>query len=275
MTIKEIYNATINKSNKEVQMILKFSNDNDVVITKESWNPDSSFIRRSRRRLTEDFQLVCDNGDSQVYRTFSGKVHEYVLYVAADFEILHAVIKEQEYKKAEKMSAAVTSEPGTAKDKLEGKPSYDGVMHILPIVKDNKFWTQYYCTELKDGVFNGSETVNTTPHAYMGEYLAVLNGLRSALKYPDKVSVVKIHQPRSARYRDGAFKFATGEWKPYNPFVQHYVDKINELKDKLAAVGISIVFVRGGRKSTPSVRTGDTQCPNIGNQPSALEKQAG
>lgn len=77
MKLQELYEL-----NSRYQVVLSFSNNEWVLLCSECFEENSEFIRRSRIRLMQEFQLVESTDEHSIYRTYRGPgLCDYVAYV--------------------------------------------------------------------------------------------------------------------------------------------------------------------------------------------------
>lgn len=251
MTLQEVFNNYLN-----YQVVLTFSNNNDVLITEDCFNTQSKFYRRSKVRLGVDFVYVGYIHDdvfvqtpdinnsitdiTLVFRTYRGKDKaNYMLYV---FMGEYKMLEHYKYKKRDNYNRimAQTYEQAT----LKTQPIPDKVLDICPhIYKDKTYFVSYRNNGLKAGIHYSKLYNNDLPGDYYGYYLAVLVGLTVAKKYAGRITQVRVFHPDD-KMCDGVYMFPLKKWKPRNPYMIDYVDKVNTLKSELQALGISICWMK-------------------------------
>lgn len=254
-SIQEIY-SNWSLSLKPFQMVLKFSNDADVVITGADMEQNSKFIRRSKRRLGESFELagylvdgeIVDEyqaGCGEFWRTYTKGKCDYFLYVSNDFQLIENV-KRRSYKK-DKERTDETIHQVSYKDIIP--PDVEKVVDLY-VTHDGRF----YSFEMESPLFRKGEKVASdkreykTSNLYVGQYMATIYGLRTVLKNSSMFDKVRIHPDNSLQYAAGVYKLPMKKWRPFNKECQSYVDEFLRLKEELALNNVSIVFSieRGG-----------------------------
>lgn len=255
MTIKEIYGATKKRFNETpFQMVLKFSNDTDVIITDADMEEGSRFIRNSKRRLTEEFDIAVVEADMTVYRTHTeDKTNQYYLIVGTDFEMVKQYsrksYKEVKEDVAEKEAAKPEFEPGDGQmitdmnmlvkmglipESYIAPPTHE--MHLsigsvqdgtyfVRLKMDSKVWTSH-SYEFKDDIWKY-------------QFYGVLFGMKVALK-ANGVQKLFIH-PNTGRNSAGVYKIPAGQWRPYGN-MKDYKAEVLRMKDLFAKKGVSLIF---------------------------------
>lgn len=242
------------------QVVLKFSNDNDVLITADMMDENSKFIRMSRRRLDEEFvfdgiiqgdvmmhgdeSLAANECDGHMYRTFcKGKCNYFLFIITNEKYRLLENIKRKSYKTCRKESdeailrqAAQTTEPN--------------VEHVadLYVTHDRADEQTTYSFEMNSPLFRHSllsdEIEYISRNEYVGQYMAVIYGLRVVLNNADMFHKIRIHPDTDKKYAAGVYNLPLGKWKPFNQECATYAKMMNELKDQLGKKGVSICFMK-------------------------------
>lgn len=234
----------------DYQMVLSFSNNDDVVITKSDFEPNSKFLRRSRKRLSEEFKfcgyihdvdIISDKiaeDDIVVYRTYR-EGSDYILYIYSNYKVLESVRKKLSYQKIIKRTKN-TLEPAA--------PAPDMILDIYPYIQNN---TNKYCVGCRHDKLGNTRNnltcsrvyTHSMPYDYLGYYKATLLGLVIAKKYPELIQEVRVNIDNDY-YFQGVGKFITGEWtNPDNVYIQDYIRNFDILRKELQDMGISIRFV--------------------------------
>lgn len=251
MKLQELFN-----SHKGCQVVLSFSNNNEVLITDESFNPKSKFVRRSKIRLEMDF---CVSGvikgetlihvtegalpkryDVLIYRTYRGAGKtDYVVYVyTKEYKFLENIKRKVSHSRV----VAQTDKHLTLNSITEPMP--DKVLDICPHIdpKDNTYWVSYRHNDFKSWVYNSPTYESTYPHSYICYLSGVIIGLTIAKKYPDKITQVRVFHPDDTMAK-GIYMFALRRWKPKNEYTIGYTNSVNMLKKELQDLGISVCFM--------------------------------
>lgn len=250
MTIQEIH-----KNYNNFQIILSFSNNNDVLITDDCFNTQSKFYRRSKVRLGVDFIYTgyinnnvfvrlnainnTPNNSILVFRTYRGNnKSDYVLYVfMGEYKMLEHYKKQVSYKRV----MAQTCKQMTLNSIT--KPMPDKVLDICPHIYKNKtYFVSYRSNGLKSGLYYSPLYNNTMPDDYLGYYAGVLVGLTMAKKYSTKINMVRIYHPDDYMTK-GLYMFPLKKWKPRNSYMIDYLNKVNQLKHDLELLNISVQWI--------------------------------
>lgn len=246
-SIKEIYQWWSATGTGQFQMVLKFSNDNAVVISGIDLEENSKFVRRSKRRLGEEFELagyIVDGeiveeyqpGCGEFWRTYCKGKCNYFLYVGRDFDFVENV-KRRSYKKDDK-ATQITINSLT-------KPDVERVIDVLGLCNQTQYWCKLDSPMFKDSAVISERHDTCSRNYYVGQYMGVILALRTVLQYAGSVDKVRVFADKSIKYSAGVYNLPLGKWKPFNKECQTYRDMMIELKDKMAQAGISIVFMQG------------------------------
>lgn len=239
------------------QVVLKFSNNNDRLIVPSDMDVNSKFIRSSKRRLGEDFvfdgiiqgdvvvhgtnaQLGNETCDGHVYRTHVKDKCDYFLFVITNEKyVLLENLRKKSYS-----SLRTNSNRQLTLNSIT-KPNADREMSICGGYDDGFYYFSATSPLFKDNATYQSMAVEYhTNHEYIGQYLGVCFGLKTALVHADKLDKVKVYSDKSLRYADGVYKLPLGNWRPFNQECQSYIDTITALKEELAKKGVSICFMK-------------------------------
>lgn len=265
MTLQEIYNK-----HQDHQIVLSFSNNNDVLITKDCFEQDSKFYRRSKIRLGMDFTLsavihkdefITDTriteGDVLIYRTFRGdNYNDYVVYVyTGEYKLLEHYKKRASYRRV----IAQTDKQLTFNSITS--PAPDKVLDICPHIKGKHYFVAYRNNGLKRGIHYSNMYNNDKPYEYLGYMLGVLVGLHTAKKYAGNITEVRVFCPNKP-YAKRVYMYPLGYWKSNNAYIQSYVDEVNKYKTELQELGISICFMKEGTDVV--MHTPSNVCPRCG-----------
>lgn len=249
MVLKEVFNSY----SKEYQVVLSFSNNNEVLITEDCFCTESKFYRRSKIRLGVDFimsgmiqentfvrttdQTTANNSDAIIYRTYRGTGKtDYVLYIyKGEYKLL------EHYKKKVSHNRVITQTSQMSINSIT-HPVPDKVLDICPHIEGKDYWVSYKHPELKTGEYCSPLYKNTMPYSYLGYMAGVLVGLTIAKSYPERINQVRIFHPDD-EWSKCIYMFPLKKWKPKNSYTQDYVNKIEQLKKELMALGISICFM--------------------------------
>lgn len=246
MILQEVYNKYPN-----AQIVLSLTNNNDVLVTGDCFNPQSKFCRMSKIRLSVDFVLsgVFQNdsfvrtsedklypGAVLVYRTYrEKKENDYVLYIyTGEYSYLHNIKKKINRKR-------IISQTSEQRQVLEGKPLPNNVLDVCPHIDGKKYYIEYRSNGLKSGT-HYSQMYQNTEASYLGYYFGTLVGLVTAKKYPNKINMVRVFVPDD-EYAKGVYMFPLKKWKPKNTYMKQYTNHVEVLKHELQELGISICFM--------------------------------
>lgn len=249
MTLQEVFNSYAN-----YQVVLSFSNNNEILITDDCFCSDSKFFRRSKIRLGVDFlmsgvvqgnafiqttdQTAASNSNVIIFRTYRGnKKSDYVLYIyKGEYKLLEHFKKKVSHKRI----ITQTSRQMTLNSITE--PSLDKVLDICPHVKNMDYWISYRNNGLKSGIYYSPLYKNDMPYSYLGYMAGVLIGLTIAKKYVGRINQVRIFHP-DYEWSKGIYMFPLKKWRPKNNYTQDYTNRIQQLKKELQDLGISICFM--------------------------------
>lgn len=256
-SIQEIY-ATMKEEyqGQPFQMLVKFSNNPDRIVCEADLEPNSKFVRASKRLLGESFE---DDGfivggeivrgdvdaadvDGYAFRTWTkGKHNQYLLYVSSNFQYVEN-IRKKSYSSLKKESDA--SRQLSVNDVTDPNP--DRVVSII-----GTGYGREYGFRMRSHMFHedyvSKAYQNDTGLDYVAQYMGVVLGLKTVLNNADQIDVVKIYADTSKKYGSGVYKLPLKKWIPYNRHCRAYVDEMFALKEKLAEKGVSICFtVRKG-----------------------------
>jgi hypothetical protein len=250
MILQEVYSTYRN-----YQMILSLSNNEDVLITEDCFNPDSKFFRSSKVRLGVDFvlsgyihndsiistnnQTSINESDVIIFRTYRGQ-NDYILYIyKGDYKVLQSIRKKISRRKVIKQTP-VEQHQITIQEMT--KPLPNKVLDICPGISKNTYWVDYKHQAFDTGKIRSGVYSHNMPHVYLGYYAAVLLGLTIAKKYPEQIHEVRISIPHDY-YSYGVGKFVTGDWTPNSAYIEDYVRRFNILKKELQELNMTIRFI--------------------------------
>lgn len=240
------------------QVVLKFSNDNDVLITADMMDENSKFIRNSKRRLDEEFvfdgiiqgetmihgdeSLALNECDGYMYRTFvKGKCNYFLFIITNSKYMMLENIKRKSYKACRKESdEAILRQATTA-------PNVEHVADLY-VTHDRVGVQTLYSFEMKSPLFRhallSDEIEYVSNNEYVGQYMAVIYGLRTVLNNAEMFHKVRIYPDKEKRYAAGVYQLPLGKWRPFNQECATYARMMLELKDQLAQKGVSICFMK-------------------------------
>lgn len=229
MTLQEIRNI-----NKEYQMVLSFSNNNDVVIEEEDFDPNSKFVRRSKIRLDMNFEEIQNDSGMMIFRTYRGK-NDYIVYLAAEYKIVEAYRKKVSHSQTIKSSE---NKQMTLKDII--KPNKDNVLHGYITVNSNQFYWSINHPDLKhwrssDYVIDKTQPTWFTSFMAVYKMLSILSREDQCMHY--KQVIVHLHENNKA-----LAKLASGKWEAHNHYTKWYVESIKELRKIFQSNHVSLVF---------------------------------
>ena len=230
MTLEEI-----RKLNNEYQMVLSFSNNNEVVIEKEDFDPNSKFMRRSKIRLGMDFEKIQDDKDLMIFRTFRerGKT-DYIVYLAAEYKIVESYRRH-------------TSHSQTIKDTAEKQ------LRLNDFIKPNKDNKLNAYININNYVFNWNikhpdktwkscdYTMADRYPQWLSSYMAIIKMLE-VLSRKDQCEHYKsiiIHLDNKDRT---IMYLATGKYTAKNYYTKLYVNQIEQYRKELQNNHVSLVF---------------------------------
>lgn len=243
------------------QVVLKFSNDNDVLITPEMMDENSKFIRNSKRRLDEEFifdgiiqgdamihgsddTLANSECDGYMYRTFvKGKCNYFLFIITNEKYRLLENIKRKSYKACKRESdEAILTQARVA-------PNVEHVVDLYPThdgtAAGHTYWFSMESPMFRKGCcLISDDIVYDSRNIYVGQYMATIYGLRTVLKNADKISKVRIHADMTKQYGAGVYNLPLGKWRPFNQECSTYARMMNELKEELGKKGVSICFMK-------------------------------
>lgn len=237
------------ETHPNAQIVLSFSNNNDVVITSDCFEENSKFIRQSKIRMEVEFSYIGCFTDNHfqvtefdlldplkdtvlMYRTFNGEnLQDYVVYVSNEYRYIEHIKKCVGYKRAIETLTHYS---------YNNKQLPEKVLDIKPCVFEGTYYTSYRSKLFETGHYRGKLYDNNAPKDLHGYYQAVLSGLVVAKKYPDKINKVRVFCPPEAK---AVYMLPLRKWKPLDAYALEYVNKINMLKKELSNLGISIVFM--------------------------------
>lgn len=253
MKLQDVFN-----NHQSCQVVLSLTNNNEVFITSEDFNPNSKFYRMSKVRLSVDFELsgiiqdgvfirttdyaLAINSNAIIYRTYRGKKkNDYVLYIyQGEYKLIEHYKKCVSYKKLiESTKDRVVAEP-----KYNTPPTPDKVLRICPHITTNNGDKSYYVS-FKHNDFPCEYLTKQYTYSYndVNAYLkATVFGLTVAKKYVDRISKIEVYHPDN-EYSKGVYMFATGNWRAKRSMSKIYVNTIHMLKREFQEYGISICFM--------------------------------
>ena len=251
MTIAELMKKYSDTASGPIQMVLKFSNNNDRLICAADMDANSKFIRASKRRLAEDFlfdgviqkdgaiihgseDLISDETVGCVYRTRTCK-NDYFLYVSEDFKLLESV-RRRSYSSIKKESNRQLTLNSVA------EPNKSRELSIVAGYSGADYWFCMSSPLFTVKEFKSPMQKNDTGYDYVGQYMGIILALKTALRYMDKLDVIKIYRDSSLKYSDGVFKLPLKKWSPFNKCCAQYVNEITSLKDRFQSGGVSLCF---------------------------------
>lgn len=249
MLLQDVFNQYVND---QAQVVLSFSNNDEVLVTKDSFDTNSKFYRSSKVRLGVDFVLsgiikgetfirtniIPKNHDEAIiYRTYRGKGKtDYILYIyKGEYKLLNKYKKAVSYKRV----IAQTEKQLTFNDVTV--PNADKVLHITPHIHKMQYWVAFENRDFHVGIYNTKMYDNTMSYDYLGYMAATLLGLNIAKRYCDRINMVEIHVPND-QLAQGVSAFPTKKWVAKKTYTKQYVEQFDMLKKQLQCVGISICF---------------------------------
>ncbi len=249
MLLQEVFNKHHN-----AQVVLSFSNNNEVLVTEDCFNVNSKFYRASRVRLGVDFVMSgviqgetflattqtpeLNHNEAIIYRTYRGPHKtDYVLYIfTGEYKLLEHFKRAVSYKRV----MAQTDTQLTLNSITE--PDHDKILHICPCIDDMQYWVSFKNQDLANGVYHTKLYQNPFPYSYQGYFAGVILGLNIAKRYSDKINQVCIHHTNDEWAR-GVYMFPLKKWTPKNNCTREYVKNIEQLKKQLQVLGVSICFM--------------------------------
>lgn len=237
MKLQELYNM-----NNQYQVVLSFSNNDMVLITDESFHPNSKFMRRSRIRLKQDFMLVESTGTMDIYCTFrGGDKNDYVLYVnRGDYMVLHL------FKEYKSHKTVISTTKNRSPKHIQGTPDREPVIHAYPHALDDEVWVifSYNSDVLHEEHFPKRNEPDNWRN-YYNHYVAVLKTMSILVNNPQLHTGVKqliIHTGESSYNKQITWNVLLGKYKAHNYWTQHFYDSFNALKQKLQTIGITVSY---------------------------------
>lgn len=246
------------------QVVLSLSNNNEVLVTEDSFDSNSKFTRRSRVRLGVDFSLsgVIQNGafhsttaitpgtnlnEAIIYRTHRQTGNDYVLYIfLGEYKLL------EHYKKIASRKSIISN--GGFNSNIQGQqltfnsttsPDPDKVLDVTPHLDSNGYYIVY-----KSPVFGECRSKTYIPRRYPKSYYiymeGVLCGLSISRRYADKINLIRIHWPEEETSPGVHFlyKIPLGHIPPWDNLTKDYLNKVNVLKKELQDKNVSICFMK-------------------------------
>lgn len=250
MKLLDIYNQYPTKT----QVYLKFSNNNDRLITPGDMDPNSKFVRASKRRLGEDFVFdgviqgdVIIHGTSAQFQSTKCDGHLYRTVTKGKTDYFLFIITNDEYKFLEslkKKSYKIVRQNSNRQLTLNSitEPNKDREISLVGTYDNGEYYFMMKSPLFSVPIYESTH-IPYNQRDYVGQYLGVIYGLKTALKYAaGKIDVVKIYRESNLKYSDGVYKLPLKKWKPFNTECQSYANEMIRLKEELAKVGISVVF---------------------------------
>lgn len=247
MLLQDVFNQF-----QDNQLILSLSNNNDVLITSDCFNTQSKFYRRSKVRLGVDFHYVgyisnnvfvrlndinnAPSGSVLIFRTYRGNnKSDYALYIFSEYKMLEHYKKQLSYKRIMNQSDKQLTMNSIT------KPIPDNVLDVCSYVcPDKTYYVSYKNHSLKSGLYYSPLYTNDMAYNYLGYYAGVIIGLQVAKKYADRINLVRISADTNMK---GIYKFPLKEWKPVNPYMIDYTNRVLKLKHDLELLGVSIQWM--------------------------------
>ena len=221
------------------QCVLKFSTDTDVVITDADMEPDSKFIRNSKRRLDESFFMASSEFDKEftIFETRNpDKKNQYYLVVGTDFELIMTKYKSYGSIK-KKVQEEHDKHDRQEQEKKEVINTCTHEMHIKGIAYDGAYGCHL---SMDDIVFNSTPIeCDKTPWKY--QFFGILRGLKLVLEQVQSVEKIYIH-PIEGKNMHGVYKIPLGKWPAYGKDMEYYKNSMLAYRDKFAEKGVSLIF---------------------------------
>lgn len=225
---------TIRNYKPKWQMILSFSNDNDVVITTEDFDPNSVFTRRSKIRLSVDFDLIEDNVKYKVFKSNRKHGCEYTVLLASEYMVLelrkrHAYKTKKSLEEVKQMSI---------KDILPPNPNR--IAEVKLFTKGHfAQWTLHHQELSKDCTYKYNVD-KSVPEWYVLFGLVVK--LCKVLSDEDQIKHFSVLRIYINDKQKGLFKFLNGAWTPRNDWSKMYTSEMLNLKKVYASHGVTLTF---------------------------------
>lgn len=236
--LQELYNM-----NNQYQVVLSFSNNDMVLITEESFHPNSKFMRRSRIRLKQDFMLVESTGTMDIYRTFrGGDKSDYVLYVnRGDYMVLHL------FKEYKNHKTVISTTKNRSPKHTQGTPDREPVIHVYPHALDDEVWVRfsYNSERLYEEHFPRKQNTPDGWHSYYGYYVAILRSMSILIEHDELNAGVKqliIHDGDTAYDKRITWNVLLGKYKAKNKWTKRFVKEFEHLKARLQLRGITVSY---------------------------------
>lgn len=236
MKLQELFNQ-----NSQYQVVLSFSNDDMVLITHESFEPNSKFMRRSKIRLDQTFSLYESKDDMDIYKTNRGKGKcDYILYVnRGEYMVLELIRKKYEYKT---IVRGKSNHHGP-----EGAPDREPIIHAHPHARDDELWIlfSYNSEKLYEEHFPRKDYTPDGWHSYYGYYVAILRSMSILIEHDELNAGVKqliIHEGDTAYDKRITWNVLLGKYKAKNKWTQKFVKEFEHLKARLQLRGITVSY---------------------------------
>lgn len=217
------------------QMILSFSNDNDIVVTAEDFDPNSVFTRRSKVRLGVIFDLVEDNPMYKVFKSHRGTSCEYTVLLATEYRVLelrkrHAYKNNKTLEEVKQMSI---------KDILP--PNNNRIAEVKLFTRGHfAQWTLHHQELSKDCVYKYNVDKSVPEWYVLFGLVLKLSKVLSEETQCKHFNVLRIYIKDTQK---GLFKFLNGTWTPKNDYSKYYKDEMLKLKEVYASHGVTLTFV--------------------------------
>lgn len=230
MTLEEI-----RKLNSNYQMVLSFSNNNEVVIENEDFDPNSKFMRMSKIRLGMDFEKIQDDKDLLIFRTYRGVGKtDYIVYLAAEYKIVESYRKQRSHSQ-------------TIRDTAEKQ------LRLKDFIKPNKDNKLNAYININQYVFNWSikhpdkkwqscdyTMANRYPQ-WLSSYMAVVKMLevlsrKDQCEHYKSITIHLDNKDKTIMY------LATGKYIAKNYYTKWYVGQVEKYRKELQNNHVSLVF---------------------------------
>lgn len=237
-----MYLQNVFANNSNYQVVLSFSNNNQVLLTEECFKPNSKFMRRSRVRLGVEFYYCSSEGDLDIYRTRRGHDKtDYVVYVNKGDYVLLCSFKSKHTKYIKKTEEKQFS----FKDMTA--PDREPVVHAYPHANDNEVWVIFkYNSEV---LFEEHFPKTYQPRNWLSCY----NYYSSIIKCADVlytndtlhsgIKEVVFHEG-SSEYGNTrvAWNVLRGIYRTHTYWSCRLASEFSKAKDRLQSLGITIRY---------------------------------
>ena len=224
MNIRNIYYDV--RGNR--QMILSFSNNNDVIVNETMFIVGGKQYNMSKKRLTQEFSLLSKNDGVEVYRTHRVGLPNWVIFLFDEYQFVESFRREHKRLYA-KDKAEKKDLPHVAPEKV--------VVDITPYVDGDKHYYVMNCPTKGKVSWKSGVRFTTTPVNRCGYYEATIFAIKQLINY-DFIEVINVIVPDGQHWiRDVAIGKVRG-----GIFSQAYAQAMKMLREKAEGKGISICF---------------------------------